>query len=169
MVAAGRNPLDRHDISRQERANPLRHMPPNTRDATMEFLKQIFTWWNGQTIGTRFHTWRKGERVGEDEFGNIYYRTRGGVKDKALGFDRRWVIYNGEAEGSRVPPGWSGWLQHRTDTLPTEDGYQAREWELPHKANMTGTPEAYRPAGSTMSTGKRPAATGDYKAWTPGS
>jgi len=47
-------------------------------------LLQIFTWWNGQTIGTRFHTWRKGERVGEDEFGNVYYRTRGGEKDKAL-------------------------------------------------------------------------------------
>ena len=37
------------------------------------FLAQFFTWWNGQTLGTRFHTWRKGTRVGEDEFGNVYY------------------------------------------------------------------------------------------------
>ena len=34
------------------------------------FLLQIFTWWNGQTMGTRFHTWRKGELVGEDDAGN---------------------------------------------------------------------------------------------------
>lgn len=39
-----------------------------------KFITQVFTWWNGQTLGTRFHTWRKGERVGEDEFGNIYYQ-----------------------------------------------------------------------------------------------
>ena len=36
-------------------------------------LLQIFTWWNGQTLGTRFFTWRFGKRVGEDEFGNVYY------------------------------------------------------------------------------------------------
>ena len=134
----------------------------------MEFLKQLFTWWNGQTIGTRLLTWRKGERVGEDEAGNVYYRTRGGVKDKALGFERRWVIYNGEAEGSRVPPGWHGWLHHRVDTPPSQENYEPREWQIAHKPNMTGTAEAYRPQGSTLASGQRPAATGDYKAWTPG-
>ncbi len=134
----------------------------------MDFLKQLFTWWNGQTMGTRLLTWRKGERVGEDAFGNVYYRTRGGVKDKALGFERRWVIYKGEAEGSKVPPGWHGWMHHRTDTPPTEDSYQPREWQVGHKPNMTGTSEAYRPPGSTLSAAKRPAATGDYKAWKPG-
>lgn len=131
------------------------------------FLIQIFTWWNGATVGTRFMTWRKGERVGEDEFGNVYYRTRGGVKDKALGFERRWVIYNGEAEGSRVPPGWNGWMQHRTDTPPTKEDYKPREWQKPHLPNMTGTPDAWRPPGSAMTTGERPRATGDYTAWTP--
>ncbi len=39
----------------------------------MKTLLQIFTWWNGSTIGTRFHTWRFGKRVGEDQFGNVYY------------------------------------------------------------------------------------------------
>ncbi|MEP3672085.1 MAG: NADH:ubiquinone oxidoreductase subunit NDUFA12, partial [Hyphomicrobiales bacterium] len=38
------------------------------------FLLQIFTWWRGQTLGTRFYTWRHGERVGEDDSGNVYYR-----------------------------------------------------------------------------------------------
>ncbi|HET7716433.1 MAG TPA: NADH:ubiquinone oxidoreductase subunit NDUFA12, partial [Bauldia sp.] len=27
------------------------------------FLLQFFTWWNGQTLGTRFFTWRKGIAV----------------------------------------------------------------------------------------------------------
>ncbi|MEO0746268.1 MAG: NADH:ubiquinone oxidoreductase subunit NDUFA12, partial [Pseudomonadota bacterium] len=48
-------------------------------------LLRAVTWWNGQTIGTQVFTWRKGERVGEDSQGNVFYRTR----DDA----RRWVIY----------------------------------------------------------------------------
>ena len=57
------------------------------------FLLKLFTWWNSQTFGTQLWTWLYGEAVGEDEFGNRYYRTRGGKIDPALGFERRWVIY----------------------------------------------------------------------------
>ena len=64
------------------------------------FLLKLFTWWNGQTFGTQFWTWKYGEAVGEDEFGNRYYRTRGGKIDPTLGFERRWVIYRGYAEAS---------------------------------------------------------------------
>lgn len=133
----------------------------------MKWLNQFFTWWHGQTLNTRFHTWWKGERVGEDEFGNIYYRTKDGAIDPALGFERRWVVYSGISEASGVPPGWYGWLHHSTDVSPVDEKYELREWELPHKANMTGTPDAYRPQGSTLKGGTRPAATGDYQAWTP--
>ena len=64
------------------------------------FLLRLFTWWNSQTFGTQFWTWMYGERVGEDEFGNRYYRTRDGKIDRTLGFERRWVIFNGYAEAS---------------------------------------------------------------------
>jgi NADH:ubiquinone oxidoreductase subunit len=132
------------------------------------FLLQLFTWWNGQTLTTRFFTWRRGERVGSDEFGNVYYRTRGGAIDPALGLERRWVIYNGEADASMVPPGWHGWLHHRVPTPPSEETYSAREWELPHQGNPTGSAKAYRPQGSTLRSGQRVAATGDYEPWSPG-
>ena len=131
-------------------------------------LVQFFTWWNGQTLNGRYHTWRFGERVGADEAGNVYYRTKGGAIDPALGFERRWVVYNGVAEASRIPPGWYGWMHHQVDVPPTKLDYVARDWQKPHRPNMTGTPGAYRPKGSMLSTGKRPSATGDYKAWTPG-
>ena len=142
--------------------------PACTGFSMKDFLLQFFTWWNGQTLGTRFHTWRHGERVGEDAFGNIYYRTKGGAKDPALGFERRWVIYNGVAEASTIPPGWWGWMHHREDKTPTESAYTPRSFEKPHRPNMTGTSAAYRPSGSTLASGKRPAATGDYTAWSPG-
>lgn len=129
----------------------------------MKFLLQIFTWWNGQTLNTRFHTWLKGNAVGKDEFGNVYYE--GGVDSE--GRTRRWVIYQGLSEASKVPPGWHGWLHHRTDAVPNRDDYIPREWEKPHVPNLTGTPAAYRPKGSLSNPDKRPVVTGDYDAWTP--
>jgi NADH:ubiquinone oxidoreductase subunit len=133
-----------------------------------QFFVQFFTWWNGQTLGTRFYTWRFGERVGTDEFGNIYYRVKGGKLDPALGFNRRWVIFSGVAEATMIPPGWHGWLHHRVDIAPAEENYTARAWQKPHKPNMTGTPLAYHPPGSLLAEGRRPSTDGDYEAWTPG-
>ena len=127
------------------------------------FILQLFTWWHGQTMGTRFFTWRKGHFVGEAEFGNKYYRN---PNVPPLG-ERRWVVYSGLAEASTVPAAWHGWLHHTLDVPPTEDGYKVHEWERPHLPNMTGTPAAYRPAGSTLNTASRPHATGDYEAWAP--
>ena len=97
--------------------------------------------------------------VGTDAFGNRYFRDRRG--------DRRWVIYNGEAEASRIPPGWHGWMHHRTDVPPTEDGYKPHEWEKPHLPNLTGTPAAYRPRGSILRAERSGEVTDEYEPWTP--
>ena len=132
------------------------------------FLLKLFTWWNSQTFGTQFWTWMYGEKVGEDEFGNRYYRTRGGKIDRGLGFERRWVIYNGVAEASMTPPGWNGWLHHTVDVAPTEEDYKAHPWEQRHMGNPTGTPAAIRPDGSTLRPGPRQPTGGDYEAWNPG-
>jgi NADH:ubiquinone oxidoreductase subunit len=136
--------------------------------AMKSFLLKLFTWWNTQTFGTQFWTWMYGEKVGEDEFGNKYYRTRGGKIDRGLGFERRWVIYNGYMEASTIPPSWHGWMHHTVDTPPTQETYKPHVWQKPHRPNMTGTAGAYRPPGSTLAAKRRPKATGDYKAWTPG-
>ena len=126
----------------------------------MSLLAELFTWWNGQTIGTRIFTQRHGRKVGEDAQGNVYYQSADGA--------RRWVIYNGYADASAIPPGWHGWMHHRTDVSPADESYKAREWEKAHRANPTGTAQAYRPPGSLAATGERPRVTGDYDAWTPG-
>jgi NADH:ubiquinone oxidoreductase subunit len=131
------------------------------------FLLRVFTWWNVQTFGTQLWTWLYGEFVGEDEFGNRYFRTRGGKIDRTLGFERRWVIFNGYAEATSIPPSWHGWIHHTVDMPPTQENYKPRNWQKPHRPNLTGTPGAWRPTGSTLAQGRRPKATGDYKAWTP--
>ncbi|WP_068083280.1 NADH:ubiquinone oxidoreductase subunit NDUFA12 [Polycladidibacter stylochi] len=124
-----------------------------------KLIIQFFSWWNGQTWGTRFFTWRNGELVGHDQFGNQYYRQKNGSK--------RWVIYKGLAEPSLIPAGWHGWMHHRTDEIPSESNYQAKDWELAHQPNLTGTAGAYRPKGSLLKGAQRDEVTGDYQAWSP--
>lgn len=131
----------------------------------MSLLSEIFSWWGGNTWGLRLFTLRKGERVGEDEFGNVYYRQRSGVGP--LGVPARWVVYKDLAEPSKVPPDWHGWLHHTVDVPPTEQNYIAKPWQKPHQMNLTGTSGAYRPAGSILKSGAHKPTTATYQAWKP--
>lgn len=134
----------------------------------MGMLSEIFSWWGGNTWGTRMTIARQGVLIGTDEFGNTYYEQRKGVGAVGpLGRPRRWVTYKDLADASKVTPDWHGWLHYTVDTPPTEQGYRPRPWQKPHRMNMTGTREAYRPSGSILASGKRPKATGDYKPWRP--
>ena len=117
------------------------------------------TWWNGQTLNTQLFTWRKGIKVGEDAEGNVYYRNADSSK--------RWVIFNGEIEATRVNADWHGWLHQTFAEPPTEKPFPKKPWELPHSPNMTGTSRAYHPDGSLATAASRPHATGDYDAWSP--
>ena len=132
-----------------------------------EFVLRFFTWWNGATLNTLMWSARHGELVGEDEYGNRYYRAKHGRIDPALGFERRWVIYKGLAEASTVGPAWHGCLHHTVDTPPTVEKVKPRPWWKPHRPNLTGAPSAYRPIGSTLAQNRRPKATGDYRPWRP--
>ncbi len=129
-------------------------------------LKTIFTWWNGATIGARFTIAKRGTFVGEDDFGNRYYAAKT-IRDGDAGRQRRWVIYKGYAEPSKVPAEWHGWLHNTFKDPPTIAPLKVRSWEQPHIPNLTGTKYAWRPRGSILRSGKRPAATGDYQPWTP--
>ena len=91
----------------------------------MGLLGKIFTWWDGATIGTLLHSARNGTRVGEDHQGNVYYEG----KADAAGFARRWVIYNGPNDASRVPAEWHGWLHHSIEGTPESFLPPPRIWE----------------------------------------
>ncbi|MEL7343742.1 MAG: NADH:ubiquinone oxidoreductase subunit NDUFA12 [Pseudomonadota bacterium] len=120
-------------------------------------LLRAVTWWHGQTLGTQLFTARKGVKVGEDSQGNMFYETRDGK--------RRWVIFDGEPEASRVDPDWHGWLHHTWDEPPSEQTIRHKDWEKPHQENLTGTAAAYAPPGSIRK--GTPAPSRDYEAWTP--
>ena len=123
----------------------------------MRILLRSVTWWNGQTLNTQLFTARRGVKVGTDAAGNIFYQTADAKK--------RWVIYNGEIEASRVSPDWHGWLHFTWDKAPTDAPLAHRVWEQPHQENLTGTAVAYAPPGSIRK--GDPAPRRDYEAWAP--
>ena len=117
------------------------------------FLSRATTWWNRETLGTQLYTWRKGVKVGEDGEGNIFFRD----KDDR----RRWVIFNGEVEASRVSAEWHGWLHRTWDEKPLPK----KSWVIDHKPNVTGSLASYIPAGSLNRRNLKERR--DYEAWSP--
>lgn len=114
-------------------------------------------WWVTLTSGAK--------RIGQDGIGNVYYEAKA---RKGYNHTRRWVMYKGEAEASKIPPEWHGWIHHQTDVVPANDQASFRRvWQKPHQPNPTGTAAAYRPPGHVLEGGQRDKATGDYEAWTP--
>ena len=99
-------------------------------------LKEIFTWWHGQTLGVRLWTYFNGRLVAEDQYKNRYYSNKND--------SRRWVVYYGEIDASKVTPEWNNWLRFTSDDIPSEESARF-EWQLGHTPNQTGTINAYSP------------------------
>lgn len=110
--------------------------------------------------------WFGGSRhIGTDGAGNRYFEAR---PMKGYKRPRRFVLYKGTADASKVPPEWHGWIHHQTNIVPSDSGASYRQpWQLAPVANQTGTDNAYMPQGHLLKSGQRPAATGDYEAWKP--
>ncbi|HYE49408.1 MAG TPA: NADH:ubiquinone oxidoreductase subunit NDUFA12 [Azospirillaceae bacterium] len=116
------------------------------------------------SLHIRFTVWRLAEKVGTDRMGNTYFqekKARPGMKT------RRWVIFRGEPEATKVPPEWHGWLHYTHDKPITDDSPFRKPWLKDHQPNLTGTAGAYRPPGHQYEGGQRSRATGDYEPWTP--
>ena len=104
----------------------------------ISFIKQIFTWWHSQTVGTFIYTLFTGKLVGKDEFGNKYYSNSKG---------KRWVIYTNRVEASKIPPEWHLWIHFLTNNKPSSNPIKFK-WQKKHEENLTGTTKAHKPDGS---------------------
>ena len=130
----------------------------------MGILSKLFTWWDGATIGTSLFSALHGEQVGTDAQDNRYFRSK---KKTGDGRERRWVIYNGANDASRVPAEWHGWLHNSYDELPESRLPPPKIWHAEHSPNPTRSAAAYRPQGALERGGQRARAAADYEAWTP--
>ena len=98
------------------------------------------------TIGTKIYTWIYGKYVGEDEFGNRYYCNSENFEDSSA---KRWVIFKGEIEASKIPPHWHAWL-HKTINIPPINYSHKYSWQKNIEPNLTGTSKAYFPNSQSL-------------------
>ena len=113
-------------------------------------FKEIFTWWNRQTFGTRVHTFFSGKLVGKDDFGNKYYENKKG---------KRWVIYNDEIDASKISSDWYSWIHYTSNKIENFHTLDKFKWQKFHQYNQTGTNKAYHPNKSKNEPKKK------YKSW----
>ncbi len=125
----------------------------------MGILGKIFTWWNDATVTTLLNSALTGEKVGSDAQGNTYDRAKKPFPKGHpwAGRERRWVIYNGANDASRIPAEWHGWLHGSFDGLPESNLPPPRQWETEYSPNATGSSAAYSPAHVVR----------DYESWSP--
>ena len=97
-------------------------------------LKQIFIWWDRNTIGTFFKTLFFGKFVGTDELGNKYYKSKK---------DERWVIYASDIEATKITSDWFR-MHHTINEIPS-DNIKKYKWQKKHNENMSETSKAYKP------------------------
>ncbi|MGE4351558.1 MAG: NADH-ubiquinone oxidoreductase subunit NDUFA12 family protein [Bdellovibrionales bacterium] len=114
-------------------------------------------------IGTILATRLTGVCVGQDSFGNRYYRSR---RVRAGRREKRWVFYAGEPEASMVPPDWFGWLHHSCDQPLPNDPESRYVWLRPHQPNLSGTEAAPLPSGHPSVCQAR-CSRGRVQAWFP--
>ena len=120
-------------------------------------IKEIFTWWNGQTFGTRIWTIFSGHLIATDENQNKFYTNKNDTM--------RWVIYYGEVEATKVLPEWNNWLRYTSMEIPS-DLTNKFNWQKKHSQNKTGTKNAYSPKSSKF-TKKVSKEDLDYDKWEP--
>ena len=112
-------------------------------------------------ISTTIYTFVFGKFVGKDNYGNSYYRNQGLISKD----EKRWVIYKGIVEATKIPPLWYRWVHHITDELPSEKQFEELGWQKKHLPNLTATSKAYHPSGKDIyryKNGKE-----SYQAWQP--
>ena len=117
----------------------------------LTFVKQIFIWWNQETIGTKLYTIFFGKLVGKDDLGNKYYENKKKTK--------RWVIYKEEIDASKISADWYSWIHFMKNKIENVHELKKFNWQKPHKSNQTGTDQAYQPNKNKNATKKK------YNSW----
>ena len=96
-------------------------------------------------------------KIGSDEFGNQYFESK---KNK------RYIIYNGISEPSKIPAKWHRWIHYTTNNPPNNT--KTHLWQKIHLPNLTGTNFAYSPLDNKIKKDKvRKKVSSDYQSWKP--
>ena len=72
---------------------------------------------------------------GKDYFGNKYYQNKSG---------KRWVIYNGEVDATKIPNEWYSWMHYLSNKIEHVQELKNSVGKK-NEPNQTGTTKAFHP------------------------
>ena len=58
---------------------------------------------------------------------------------------KRWVIYKGEIDASKISNEWYSWIHFTKNKIEINKNIKKYNWQKPHSSNKTGTSKAYHP------------------------
>lgn len=93
-------------------------------------------------------SFRKKKLVGEDEFGNKYYRSH----------EKRFIKYSDNKDPTTISPYWYLWLHYAVDEKRSKT---KMDWQLERIPNRTGTKFSYNPRNAQVCRDE------DYSPWKP--
>lgn len=79
--------------------------------------------------------------MGRDAAGNQYYQE---ILKGSSRHPRRWVLYHGLPEATKVSSEWYNWMRHISATPPGGQNPLRYSWQQPYLPNLTGTKKAHR-------------------------
>ena len=83
--------------------------------------------------------------IGEDSYKNKYYESK--KRKDYLGRKKRFCIFNGIVEASKIPSNWHAWIHHNSNVAIEHQKYF---WMKSHIPNLTGTLHSFQPNHHTQ-------------------
>ena len=117
-----------------------------------------------RNILLNIYTFFKGDFVGKDQDGNKFHKSNisYGVKK-----EKRWVIYKGDNDPTKIDPNWHAWLHHTTNDIPSKKTRKKFNWQKKITPNYTGTSKAYLQPGHMLNKEKKNKIIKNYESWKP--
>ncbi len=103
-------------------------------------------------------------KVGTDEFGNCYFEKKSVSQN---GKKKRFVIYKGMVEASKIPSNWHSWIHYTSDKAPININTNRSPWQKTHLPNLTGTINKYSPIKNNIENDTKLSKNSNYESWIP--
>ena len=75
-----------------------------------------------------------GTKVGEDEYGNQYFELK---REDYLGRKKRYCLYNGTPEASKISPEWHGFMHYQIPVSEVLKTFKQFKWQKPYVQDLT--------------------------------
>ncbi len=91
-------------------------------------------------------------KVGEDEYGNSFFELK---RKDYLGRKKRYCLYNGVVEASKISPEWHPFMHYQIDVDEVKKTFKQYKWQKPATPITTLSKDKYLPKNHILNAQKK--------------